>query len=320
MKRSVSPIDFERTEPHIIHAYTRVLHRLPPEHPSQHDILSKIDMTRAGFNGECHVDRFLKQVNFTEPYAILKEVNLKSESHSFISIDTLIITQSYICVLEIKTIKGILKFQSNPPQLLKDVDRVITPLKCPEQQLNRNVKRLNKWLEKYGISLPIHSYIVLPYSKTHVALPPKFAKIIMGCDISSYIEELNEYLPIISRETFDKLVSLINECQTSYFPPPLSYRYPIKYDHIQKGLLCSFCFTTIKEEKKCPSCKKSTKHAKKEAVEDWFYLWKDSITTRECMEFIGLNEDAASYLLRRLNLVPVGNGRGRKYFWKSWLV
>ena len=97
-------------------------------------------MTRAGYNGECQVDRFLKQVNFTEPYAILKEVNLKSDAQSFISIDTLIITQSYICLLEIKTIKGTLKFQSNPPQLLKDLDGVITPLKCPEQQLNRNIK------------------------------------------------------------------------------------------------------------------------------------------------------------------------------------
>lgn len=208
-------------------------------------------------------------------------------------------------------------FQSNPPQLLKDVDGVITPLKCPEQQLNRNVKRLNMWFEMHGFSLPIHSYIVLPYSKTHVALPPKFAKIIMGCDISSYIEELNEKQPIISRETFDKLVNLINEYQTSYFPPPLSNRYLIKYDHIRKGLLCSYCFKSIKNEKKCPSCKKSTKLAKKEAVEDWFYLWKDSITTRECMEYLDWNEDAASYLLRRLNLVAVGNGRGRRYLWKS---
>ena len=159
-------------------------------------------MTRAGFNGECQVDRFLKQVNFTEPYTILKEVNLKSDAQSFISIDTLIVTQSYICVLEIKTMKGTLMFQSNPPHLLKDLEGVITPLKCPEQQLNRNVKKIYMWLEKHGVSLLIYSYIVLSYSKTHVALPPKFAKIIMGCDISSYIEEVNEKQPIISRGNF----------------------------------------------------------------------------------------------------------------------
>ncbi len=264
-------------------------------------------MTRAGYNGECQVDRFLKQVKFAEPYAILKEVNLKSNGESFISIDTMIVTRSYICVLEIKTIKGTLMFQSNPPQLLKDVDGVITPLKCPEQQLGRNVKRLN---------LPIHSYIVLPYSKTHVALPPKFAKIIMGCDISSYIEELNEREPIISRETFDNLVNLINECQTSYFPPPLSKRYKIDYQQIRKGLICSYSFKMIKNDKKCPNCKKSTKLTKKEAVEDWFYLWKDSISNRECLEFVGLKDDfAASYLLRSLNLIPIGKGRSRRYIW-----
>ena len=271
-------------------------------------------MTRAGYNGECQVDRFLKQVNFTEPYAILKEVNLKSDTQSFISIDTLIITHSYLCVLEIKTIKGTLMFQSNPPQLLKDVDGVITPLKCPEQQLTRNVKRLNMWLDKHGVSLPIHSYIVLPYSKTHVALPPKFAKIIMGYDISSYIEELNEKQPIISRETFDKLILMIASNQTSYFPPPLSNRYLIKYEQIRKGLLCSNCFKSIKNEKKCPYCKKPTKLAKKDAIEDWFYLWKDSISNRECLEFLGLNDKfAATYLLKNMKLKPIGNGRSRRY-------
>ena len=275
-------------------------------------------MTRAGYNGECQVDHFLKQVNFKQPYAILKEVNLKSEAESFISTDTLIVTQSYICVLEIKTIKGKLMFQSNPPQLLRDFDGAITPLKCPEQQLKRNVKRLNMWLEKHGVSLPIHSYIVLPYSKTHVTLPPKFAKIIMGCDISGYTEELNEKQPIISRETFDKLINLINDCQTSYFPAPLSNRYQIKFEQIRKGLMCSYCFKTIRGEKKCPYCKKSTKLAKKEAVEDWFYLWKDSISNRECVEFLGLKDIfAATYLLKSMKLLPCGNGRSRRYRWNN---
>jgi hypothetical protein len=166
-------------------------------------------------------------------------------------------------------------------------------------------------------SLPIHSYIVLPYSKTHVALPPKFAKIIMGCDISSYIEALNEMDPIISRETFDKLSALISEFQTSYFPPPLSDRYMFKYEQIRKGLLCGHCFQQIVDEKKCPSCKKTTKLSKKEAIEDWFYLWKDTISTRECMDYLSLNEDAASYLLRSMNLICIGNGKARRYKWKS---
>ena len=115
-------------------------------------------------------------------------------------------------------------------------------------------------------------------------------------------------------ETFDKLVSLINECQSSYFPPPLSNRFKIDYNQIRKGLICSYCFKSIKNEKKCPYCKKPTKYAKKEAVEDWFYLWKDSISNRECVEFLGLKDKfAATYLLKNMQLIPIGNGRGRRY-------
>jgi hypothetical protein len=166
------------------------LHRLPIDHPSRKDILSKIDKKRAGYDGECQVDHFLKQVNFKEPYVILKEVNLKGENQSFISIDTLIVTREYICILEIKTIKGAISFQSDPPQLIRELEGIITTYKCPEQQLNRHMKRLRKWMDKQDIHLPNVGCIVLPYSKTRVAHPPKFAKIVMGCDISGFIEAL----------------------------------------------------------------------------------------------------------------------------------
>ena len=76
-------------------------------------------MTNAGYNGECQVDHYLKQISLEEPYLILKELNLKSTNHSYISIDTLIITRKYFCILEIKTIKGTLMFQEHPPQLIR---------------------------------------------------------------------------------------------------------------------------------------------------------------------------------------------------------
>lgn len=225
-------IDLVRTEPRVIQIYTRIVHRLPNDHSTRNDILNKIDMMRAGFNGECQVDHFLKQINFPGQYAILKEINLKGENQSFISIDTLIITPAYICILEIKTMKGTISFQSNPPQLLREVDGVITPFKCPEQQLNRHIKRLRIFLEKYDISIPIVGFIVLPYSKTRVALPPKFAKIVMGFDISSYIDELNETEPIISREKFDELESNIRASKMHFMPGPLSNIYTIEYNQI----------------------------------------------------------------------------------------
>jgi len=273
-------------------------------------------MMKAGYNGECQVDQFLKQINFPGRYAILKEINLKGENQSFISIDTLIITPAYICILEIKTIKGTIMFQSNPSQLVREVDGLITPFKCPEQQLTRHMKRLRIWLEKYDISLPIVGFIVLPYSKTRVALPPKFAKIVMGCDISSYIEELNENQPIISREKFDELEGIIRDSQTYFMPAPLSNIYTMDYNRIRKGLICRNCYAIITNEKRCSFCNTTTKDCKKDAIEDWFHLWRETISNRECLDFLGLKDDfAASYLLRSLPLLPEGGGRSRRYRW-----
>ncbi|MFX3675290.1 MAG: nuclease-related domain-containing protein [Paenisporosarcina sp.] len=306
--------NIDRLKPPILQVYTRILNRLPSSHPTRKDILSQLDMTSAGYNGECQVDHYLKQISLEEPYALLKEINLKLTDHSFLSMDTLIITRKNVCILEIKTIKGALTFQEKPAQLIRDLDGVLTALPCPDQQLIRHMKRLKRWFDKNNIHLPIFGFIVLPYSKTRVVIPPKETKIIFGRDIGNVLEELDAVQPIISREKFDEIVELMNNSQTFYIPKPLMVRYPIKDEDVKYGLMCSHCYQTIKGEKFCPNCRASTRNCKKEAIEDWLYLVKNTINNRECVKFLGLkNKHAASYLLRSLNLVSEKKGKSTCY-------
>ena len=60
-------IDLDRIEPQILRVYTRILNRIPTTHPTRKDILAQLDMTNAGFNGECQVDHYLKQISLEEP-------------------------------------------------------------------------------------------------------------------------------------------------------------------------------------------------------------------------------------------------------------
>lgn len=307
-------IDLERIEPAALQVYPRILNRLPISHPTRNDILSRLDMTQAGFHGECQVDHYLKQISLEEPYEVFKEINLKLTSHSYVSIDTLIITKKYACVLEIKTIKGAIMFQEHPAQLIRELDGVLTPLPCPAQQLRRNMKRLQYWFKQNNIHLPIFGFIVLHYSKTRVVIPPKTTKVLFGRDIGNTLEELDEVKPIISREKFEEIIGQINSRKTFYIPKPLMIRYPIKIEEIRCGLMCSHCYHTVTRERRCPKCHRSTRNCKKEAIEDWLYLIKDTITNIECLNFLGLRDKhAASYLLRSLNLVPEQKGKSTFY-------
>lgn len=271
-------------------------------------------MTEAGYFGECYVDNFLKQIVFPKHYTILKDVHIPLEQNSYLQIDTLIITRKYICVLEIKNIKGKIHFQRNPNQLIRDLNGETTSYKCPEQQLNRHIKKLHIFLKQSKINMTVKGLIVFAYSKTHIIQPPQFAKITMGCDISEHIEEYNELPDVISQNTFNRLLLIIANQSTEFVPKPLAQTYNLELSHFRTGLICPICLDKIANKKHCSFCKTSCSIMQQQAIEDWFYLCKDTISNRECVYFLELKDKfAANYILTKLQLEKMNDHRYRHY-------
>ncbi len=307
-------INHDRAIPHSVIVYERLLQRVPTYHPLYIEIESRVNRIRAGYRGEIYVDQFLNNLDFPCCYTIFKDVILKTSPTTKIQLDTLIVTPKFICILEIKAIRGKISFQQNPAQLIREVNGIQTPLKCPEEQLKRQERKLSLWLKTNNIHLPIISFIVLAFSKTHVSLPPKYTNILMGCDVSSYIEDLFEMPTLQSIETFSQLINKIRQAQSTFSHPPLSTFFPIEESLIRKGLLCPSCTCRIDTLYKCPICKTPRKVMIANALEDWFYLVKDSMTNRECVDFLLLKDKtSASHILTRSTLIPKNNGRYRYY-------
>jgi len=114
--------------------------------------------------------------------------------------------------------------------------------------------------------MPIFGYIVLPYSKTRVAIPPKNTQVIFGRDIGNVLEELDEVQQIISREKFIEIIEKIDSSKTFFIPKPLMTRYPIKLEEIKNGLMCSHCYQSITFEKSCPNVETRQETAKKKQL------------------------------------------------------
>ncbi|WP_017382193.1 nuclease-related domain-containing protein [Paenisporosarcina sp. TG-14] len=315
-------MDTLRIPPKTIQVYKRLLHRFPHNHPFKKDIQAKIKSIEAGYFGERYVDHFLNQIDFPKPYTILKDIHIQIRPDSYLQIDTLIITRKYIAILEIKNIKGKIYFQQNPKQLVRDLNGEITTYKCPEQQILRHHKKLHYLLQQLKISIPIEKRIVFAFSSTHIFNPPEDVKVLMGCDVSNHIDELNELPNVISTSTFNRLSKSLISLSTNYFPQALAETYPINLKDLKTGLICSECQNNT-HQNRCPTCKISKKTLQKQAIEDWFYLCKNSISNNECLHFLDLKDKyAASYLLKNIGLEAINNNKYRRYTYSTsfWLT
>ena len=286
-------------------------------------ISDHLKYTEAGYNGETYVDHFLDQIDFPTPHFIFKGLHIQIRPNSYLQIDTLILTQKYIAILEIKNIKGKVFFQSNPKQLVRELNGEISTFKCPEQQIFRHNKKLELILAQLNISIPIEKRIVFAFSSTHIAHPPEFMKVLMGCDLSNHIDPLNELPDIISLTEFRKLKNYFSKNNSDFAPRPLHEMYPFDYNHLITGIFCSSCEITLTSENKCPRCKISRKILQKQAIEEWFHLCKSTISNKECVFYLNLNNKFdGSYVLKKFNLEAKNNSKYRHYTHSEsfWLI
>lgn len=311
-KKGEINIDQPRSIPKTIEVYKRSIHRLSTQHPLIPHIENRIYSLEAGYAGETYVDNFLKQIPFSKHYSILKDLHFSISDSIYLQIDTIILTPKYLAILEVKNIRGKISFQRNPEQLIREIDDQITAFKCPEQQVIRNTQKLALLLHPLKIQIPIKSFIVFASTKTIVAQPPKQVKAVMGCDIATHIDSLNALPDVLSITKFQQLIKYLMIHSTEFVPKPLSHSYPLELTDIKRGMLCSQCFQFI--EGNCPTCGTLKKIMQHQALEDWFYLYKESISNKECEDFLNLKDKhMASYLMKTSKLYPVNNTRSRYY-------
>ena len=277
----------------------------------------------AGFVGETYADRFLHQIDFPKSHAIFKGLHIQTGPQSYLQVDTLIVTQKYIAILEIKNIKGKVYFQKNPKQLVRELNGQSETYKCPEQQILRHQIKLQKLLSHLKIDLPIHNRIVFAFSSTHIVEPPEEVKVLMACDLPNHIDKLNQLPDVIRPTTFKKLVQFLTTHLTTYHPTPIAEQFQFDWSSLKTGVFCPSCNMKISSQMRCPSCKISRQTLYHLALEEWFYLCKTSISNKECVHFLDLKDKyAASYLFKKFDLESQSHNKYRRYLYTNnfWIT
>jgi hypothetical protein len=315
----------ERTIPLKLEVYDALMRRITLKHPKRNIIQEELSKIKAGFKGEKAIDyylQFLPQDN----YYIFHDLRLKLYDYYF-QIDTLIVTPSFLLILEIKNIAGTLHFEPMYHQLIRKINEKEEGFPDPLSQVRRHEKQLREWLISHKIpSIPIESLIIISFPSTIIHPPKYMTKLHQKiCHAQHSIEKIEEISllyrkSILRKKDINKMKRLLLKHHTPLINiPPCPFG--IQKSDILHGVQCPYCQHIPMYRKHggwvCQHCQSSTKDAHHKAVDDYFLLIDHELTNQKLCEFLQIqSSDTATRLLISMGLPYNGSNKGRIYYRK----
>lgn len=291
--------------------------RLSVEYCRDMDVKEKIRIANAGINGERVLEATFNKYQLTFEHAIYHGLNLRSTG--YFQIDNLFISRQGAFILEVKNIRGRIRFSEETNQLIRTLDNgQEDAFECPSVQLKRNRYLLEDWFHQRNLSIPIRTAVVFPNPRQLIENVRPDLTILFPNEVPALLRELELNSPIIDSTTFSLMAKALLKGHTDYNPYPMCNSFRINPTEIRSGVRCEKCgklgMLRVFRAWGCPVCKYVSRTAHIQAIKDWFMLMSDTMTNRECREFLHIPKNyTASRLLEDLPLEACGVNRGRYY-------
>jgi len=231
--------------------------------------------------------------------------------------DTLLLTQNFVLVMEIKNIVGRVEYMKEKHQFIRiHADGKIDGFRNPFDQVKRHARFLRKLLDEQGYSIPIY-YFVVAANPSMVMSSSLFSQPILH--VSGLVERIDQLLKqsaptYLNEHELSELAAYIVKMQK-----PSSWSPPLAWHEIKKGALCVHCqyahilrYTYGKW--RCEHCQKVDNQAFLTALQDYRLLQGDEISNAQFCDFFNISsKKTAYYLLQKLKFEIVGSNKSRKY-------
>lgn len=305
-----------------VQKYQALTRRTPPNHPKIPLIKENLRKGLVGYRGECAIDYPLSFLS-DKKYSLLHDVRLPDESR-FFQMDSVLICNEFILILEVKNIAGKLYFDPVFNQLIRTIDGEEKALSDPLTQVKRHEEQFQRWLHRNKLpSIPILSIVVISNPSTIITTSPENRnlnkKVIHRDVLPSKIIQLEKqyHEPLISEKERKKMGQLIIKQHTEVNFPILEKLQMSKKD-LQKGVHCPICEYLPMERSYgtwvCPKCHHENKKAHLSSLMDYALLMSPTITNREMQEFLQISSaNLCTRLLREMDLQRTGENKGRSY-------
>lgn len=291
-------------------------------------IEKKLTNMKSGQIGENRLAKIFEHYQFPFPCQVLRGISL--DSRGKFQTDCLVITSNLIILLESKNISGKLYFEKNPERLVRERDDGQTDIyESPEVQVERNVILFQRWLHDRNIKITVIGSAVFT-SAVHpiIVKEPQRIPILFPKSVFVYIQRMwNEHknrTQYLSNSDLEKLSSHIRaeSVKNQYVQFPLMKKWKIdKNVKLVQGVRCVKCgvIGMIRHYGywAC-SCGHNEKDAHIPTLQEWFIFNKDTITNKECRDYLKINDrHLIKRLLKHKNILEFGNTKGTFYKW-NW--
>ncbi|WP_338752980.1 nuclease-related domain-containing protein [Bacillus sp. FJAT-52991] len=306
----------ERKVPMKILKLEALLRRLPSEHPKRLQIEEELAISKAGFRGEQAIDYYFSFVP-KENHLIFNDLRLPMGDR-FFQIDSLLLTPSYILIIELKNIAGTIWFDETFRQMIRVQDGKEERFPNPILQTARQKLQLQEWLAKNKYQkIPIHTVTVFTNNKsiikTSSSNPHIMQQVIQAEQFPIFLEKMNEP-KILTNKDLQNLSALFI---TNHVPTDIDVlqNFQIEKSELMTGIQCPQCsaIPMIRHLRKwqCPICLQFSHDAHLTSVEDYALLFHPTITNQQLRHFLNIScNQLAYYLLRSMNLSNSGQTKG----------
>lgn len=301
-----------RSKPLVLKKLETVMSRLPPHFSGIAKLQSDITKRYKGYIGEQKVDYHMLQL-LPPKFTLLQDVCLQVNSTK-IQLDTIVITQHAIFIIEIKNYNGTLIFDTLLNQFTRsDGDRE-TGFRHPITQAENQQLHFISWLHERNLHhIPVHFLIAISDPSTIFKVigdRESIAGIVgHGENIPGKIQKIDEKMSLAGRPSLDsrKIGKTIFQ-ENQEFETNVLHKYGIKDSDILPGVQCPHCehLGMVRRHKKwhCMKCGEYSKHAHLKTLSDYFLLFKPWITNKECVNFLQIHSrHVVSRLLKNSNLI-----------------
>lgn len=251
-------------------------------------------------------------------YRIYHDLRLKDRH--FFQIDTLLITENYIVLIEIKHYSGSIELDLNG-QLNRYHSNQKQSFPNPVAQVTRQQTQLENLLHTYGFPpIPISSYVLFTSQNVTLNLsqtPLELNQMIRVESLPKTIEHLNQRNthPFLTTKQLQKLSNVLLESHQPQVRSPLA-TYSISRDDIINGALCLHCkYAQLTRGHydhywRCNECGYFGKKNHLKALHDYALLFKKEITNAEARLFLLLTSRDKMY---RILVEALGKSNGKYY-------
>lgn len=311
-----------RTIPLSVQKYEALERRIPVNHPKFPLIQENLRKSLAGYKGECALDyplSFLPE----KKYTILHDVRLAIDHH-FFQIDTIILSERFILLLEVKNFAGTIYFDSLFNQLIQTTDETERAYADPLIQIQRHERLFMKWLVKNKLPpIPILSLVVISSSYTIIKTSPEHRNLhqivihhdVLPFKINQFEEKYKDTM--ITEKERRKIGQQISKHHTPANFPILE-RMQLSKSELLKGVYCPKCgklpMGRVYGAWFCPHCRHTDNQAHVTSLKDYALLIGPTITNRETQIFLHCSSSSlCKKLLRNMELQSIGQNKGRVY-------